>query len=129
MNIYTSYFAKTNQLLNNGYSNLISIAGKCPDNFLNDSRCSQYRKLAPKYVWWKEWHDNNLSNDWYIEKYYETVLNVLDPNQVFLDLTKNNIENAILLCWEGENKFCHRHLVTEWLNNNLGIEVKEIIIF
>ena len=126
MNIYTSYFAKTNKLLDKGFDNLISIAGKCPDNFLNDSRCSQYRDLAPKYIWWKEWHDKNLSNDWYIEKYNETVLNLLNPSQVFLDLTKNNTKDAIILCWEGPNKFCHRHLIAKWLMNHLKIEITEI---
>ena len=53
-----------------------------PDNFLstrlNDNRCWEYKKLAPKYNWWKEWHNNQLSNEWYIKKYYETVLNKLN---------------------------------------------------
>ena len=125
-NIYTSYFAKTNKLLDKGLKNLISIAGKCPDDFLINHYCTQYKKLAPKYIWWKEWHDNNLSNEWYIEKYNETVLNLLDPNQIFFDLTKNNTEDAVILCWECPNKFCHRHLIAEWLMKHLKIEITEI---
>lgn len=130
MKIYTSYFDNVNNLLDLGYKNLISIAGKCPNNFLstrlNDNRCWEYKKLAPKYNWWKEWHDNQLSNEWYIKKYYETVLNKLNPTEVVKELFKHNSkENAILLCWE-KNEFCHRHIVAEWLNKNLNIEIIEL---
>lgn len=130
MKIYTSYFNNVNNLLNLGYKNLISIAGKCPNNFLstrlNDNRCWEYKKLAPKYNWWKEWRDNQLSNEWYIKKYYETVLNKLNPIEVVKELFKSNSkENAILLCWE-KNEFCHRHIVAEWLNKNLNIEIIEL---
>ena len=43
----------------------------------------QCKKLAPKYTWWKEWHDGELSNEQYTEKYYETVLNQLEPQKIF----------------------------------------------
>lgn len=53
--LYTSYFKKKNELLNMGFTRLISIAGACPADFLstrlNDNRCIEYRKLAPKYSW------------------------------------------------------------------------------
>lgn len=34
----------------------INISGKAPDWFLTDYRL-EYRKLAPKYQWWTEWHE------------------------------------------------------------------------
>ena len=42
--IYTSYFSNINNLLKYNFTNLISIAEKCPDNF----QFKQYRKLASK---------------------------------------------------------------------------------
>ena len=49
----------------------------------------------PKYIWWKEWHDNKLSNSWYEEQYFNTVLNKLNVTKVLLDLG----DSPILLCY------------------------------
>jgi hypothetical protein len=53
---------------------------------------------------------------------YQKILDSLDPRKVFEDLG----EDAILLCWERPGKFCHRRLVAEWLEQNLGVTVPEI---
>lgn len=109
----TSYFAKNAKNLN-----AISIAGKSPDWYTG----REYKALAPKYEWWIKWKTEGLSEQWYIEQYYKTVLRHLNPQQVYNELG----ENAILLCWEGPDKFCHRHLIAKWFKATLGIEVKEI---
>ena len=119
--IYTSYFGNLKNLLN---FKLVSIAGESSSEFIaliDDNKFIEYKKLAPKYSWWKEWHDGKFDNDWYVEKYYKTVLNLLDPNKVFLELTENNTKDVVLLCWEEPNEFCHRHIVAKWLNENLNI--------
>lgn len=99
-------------------TNGISIAGKAPSFYHG----REYKKLAPKYSWWEKWKDGKISNNDYINLYYETVLDKLNPQQVYNELG----ENAVLLCWENKEKFCHRHIVAEWLENNLDIEVKEL---
>lgn len=88
----------------------VSIAGKAPNTY----KGVQFKILAPKYSWWKEWHDNHLSNDWYKAKYQETVLNMLDPRIIAqkLQVLGNNV---VLLCYEDSEEFCHRHLVSQWL--------------
>jgi hypothetical protein len=53
---------------------------------------------------------------------YRKILDKLDPQEVFEDLG----ENAIMLCWEPPGKFCHRRLVAEWLEENLGVRVPEL---
>ena len=108
----TSYFA------NYKGENGVSIAGKCPDWY----KGRQYKKLAPKYDWWKKWHDENLSEEWYTQKYYETVLSKLDAKEVYEELGSD----VVLLCWERSEKFCHRHLIAEWLENELGIKITEL---
>lgn len=120
MCIFTSYFGNKHYLLSSGYKNLWSIAGITPEWFYHVGE--RYSKLAPKYSWWKEWHDNSLSEEWYIEKYYKTVLDKLNQNDVILELGNN----AVLLCYEGSGKFCHRRIVANWIENNTGINVKEI---
>jgi len=64
--------------------------------------------------------DGNQKN--YTEKYQTEILDKLDPAQVYKELG----ENAILLCWEGPKKFCHRQLIAKWFKEKLGIEVTEI---
>jgi len=34
-------------------------------------------------------------------------------------------EDAILLCWEKPGEFCHRRVVAEWLERELGTSVTE----
>ena len=124
--MYTSYFAKRKKLLEMGYSNLISIAGKSMDDFIKfygDDICKhEYKKLAPKYWFFLKYKTDGDEN-YYIEQYNKEVIEKLDPNLVFKELG----DDAVLLCWESPKKFCHRHLVADWLNKKLGIEVKEIV--
>lgn len=108
----TSYFAKYKG------ENGVCIAGGVPSWF----KSRVYKKLAPKYWFFKKWKDGEFTNEDYIKYYYKEVLDKLDAKQVYKELG----EDAVLLCYENPNDFCHRHLVAEWLEKELGIEVKEI---
>ena len=110
MALYTSYFSFVHNI---PADHLVSVAGTAPKGFSG----TQYRRLAPKYEWWKQWHDEKLSNEWYIEKYNETVLSVINPLDVLLELGNDKI----LLCWESPDKFCHRHLIAQWLKKSGAI--------
>ena len=64
--IYTGYWAKIHDYELN-HLTPVGISGWSPSGYTGKT----YKKLAPKYSWWREWHDNNLSEKWYAEKYYE----------------------------------------------------------
>ena len=127
--IYTSYFGNIKKVKADiPDAAFISIAGRTPDWFIG----VKFPRLMPKYVWWKEWHDtfwadlnSQESRDWYIKKYRETVLASLDILQ-----TARDIKDAVgwhipvLLCYETPEKFCHRHIVADWLNSG-RVEAKE----
>ena len=100
----------------------VSIAGNAPDYYQG----IQFKTLAPKYSWWKEWHDKKLSNDWYKEKYQETVLNQLNPKVIANRLNAFG-ENVVLLCYEKSGEFCHRQLVAGWLRE-ANVPVQEYMI-
>lgn len=111
--------------------NAISIAGKCPEWY----KGKQYKKLAPKYSWWEKWHNGEYDNQEYIRLYYETVLNKLDPIEVLKEMCNlleikfegvNQPLDIVILCWETPEKFCHRHIVAEWLERELGIVIVEL---
>ena len=85
-----------------------------------------YPKLAPKLSFWKIWHDNigkipeEENNQYYVQEYWNQVLSKLDPEQVYREL-----DNSILLCYEANTEFCHRHIVAAWFEILLGVEVPE----
>ena len=122
--IYTSYFAKLKSLPENIIP--ISICGKAPDWY----KGLQYKKLAPKYGFFMEWKKNH-DNNYYIKCFSEQVLDKLNVLTVMRDLidlvnsTEDHIGKEIaLICYEKPSDFCHRHLVSKWLNSN-GIKCKE----
>jgi hypothetical protein len=54
----------------------------------------------------------------------ETFMRQLEPLDAKAIL-KEVGEDAILLCWEKPGEFCHRRVVAEWLERELGISVPE----
>ena len=116
--IYTSYFANLKKLPNNIVP--IAISASVP----NSIDILRYKKLAPTYNILNDYKQtNNIDN--YIKEYYNQILNKLNPQEVINELYKlSNNKDLALICYEKYDKFCHRQLVAEWLNNH-GIEVKE----
>ncbi|MDO8640243.1 MAG: hypothetical protein Q7R33_01755 [Nitrosarchaeum sp.] len=108
----TSYFAKSAKK-----PNAVSIAGKAPVWFTG----RQYKKLAPKY-WFFQKYKEDGDVEFYKIQYQKEVLDKLDPKTVFMELG----DNAVILCWEAPDKFCHRHLVAKWLSEKLGVIINEI---
>jgi hypothetical protein len=107
----TSYYSK-----NAKNPNAVSIAAKCPKWY----KGREYKKLAPKYWFFKKYKEDG-DEESYTKSYYKEVLNKLNPREVYNELG----EDAVILCWEAPDKFCHRHIVAEWLSDNLVIEIKE----
>ena len=111
-------------------TNLVCIAGYAPKFFYELDGARFYSDLAPKREWWMEWHDKFSydpecaeSVSWYSKKYIDTVLYNLNPIRVIEELG----DNAVMLCYETPDKFCHRHLVARWLKMNIPhIQVEEV---
>jgi len=106
-----------------------------PGWWKDGQRFRRLNAVAPLRLWWNEWHEkfkagyeSNESKTWYSDKYRSTVLNRLDPTNILAEINKmaGNM-NAYLLCYETPEKFCHRHLLAEWLNLNAGLNITEWI--
>lgn len=99
------------------FSNVVSIsysitpgtAGKLVQRGI---KYSHYKPLAPD---WKSivgpYKDGLITENEYVRRYH-LQLDKLDPKKVVEELG----ENAILLCYETPNLFCHRHIVARWLS-------------
>ena len=92
----TSYFSKSGHL-----EKVVSIARGVP-------------------IGWKGRQYLNLAPPWELINQYKT--DKLNPEKVYNELG----DDAILLCWEKSNTFCHRYIVAEWFYKNLQIEVEEL---
>lgn len=108
----TSYYSKSWQ-----HPNAVSIAGKCPEFYTG----RQFRALAPKLSFFLKYKSDGDESH-YIECYNREVLGLLDARIVYDVLGSD----AVLLCWEDPNKFCHRHLIADWFQAQLGINVTEL---
>ena len=116
--MWTGYFGKVKSYAKDKGYRFVSIA-----RFNRFWKGDEYKKLAPPAEIIKV-EDKEL----YTKLYYERVLDKLNPKEVYNELG----ENAVLLCYEkyedcrNGKTFCHRHIVAEWLQKELGIEVKEL---
>lgn len=122
MQIYTSYFAKLRKLPEDVVP--ISICGRAPEWYTG----LQYKKLAPKYWFFKQYCDDHDESH-YTKCFKEEVTGVLKADEVILSLQglltgPNKGKDIALICYEKPTDFCHRHLVAEWLNEN-GYECEE----
>ncbi len=106
----TSCFAKYKE------SDGVSIAIKIPPGFIRLT----YSDLFPKWSFLKKYKQDK-DEIAYTKEYYKQVLSKLDSQKVWDDL-----KDSTLLCWEKSDKFCHRHIVAEWLEKELGVEVFEV---
>ena len=107
----TSYFNKYKG------SNAVSICLRPPYWY----KGREFKELAPP-LWLFLKYKKDYDKNFYIENYYKEVLDKLDPQDIYNKLG----EDVVLLCWENPDEFCHRHLVAEWLEWELGIEIKEL---
>ena len=117
MKVLTSYYGKAQKLRKDNIL-VVNIAVKKPNWFQGIS----YVKLFPERGMLK------LDEVEYTER-YEAILSRLAPMQVYRDLDtmmRNYGASAVaLVCWEKPDKFCHRHLVSKWFKEKLGMDVKE----
>lgn len=116
--IYTSYYAVQKKLPEDVVC--ISISRGIPSWYHGKS----YNKLAPLWDTVKRYKNGGLWT-WYIEEYYDTVLNKLDPQEVYKDLMEiSGGKDVVLLCYEKSGDNCHRHLVAGWFEK-AGIKCVE----
>ena len=127
MEIATGYFARAKAYVEQGYA-LISIARKTPWFLAKELTLYSLSELAPTDEI-LELKDNPKK---YSERFRKEVLGKADYQhllrQMELIARQENAEGVVLMCYEAPDKFCHRHLVAEWLGNELGTIINEVHI-
>lgn len=116
--IYTGYYAKLKNYLDAGLTP-VSISGSIPD-FMQGYLWWKF--LAPSWDIFSKWKTGEIDEFGYVQRYIPERLEVLDKAKLKEALL--SLDNPILLCYEKEG-FCHRHVLADWIENNLGIRVDE----
>lgn len=115
--IVTSYFANHRKLKNEGFA-VVSIARFPPGS------CKGILDFAPSEDLVRGSKSGTLSEEYYKACYIKMLDNI--PVSRALELVNILKEgNYALCCFCGKNKFCHRHLLAEWLNRNYECNIKE----
>lgn len=125
MEIATGYFARAKSYAEMGYA-LVSIARVAPWFLAKECNVYSCDCLAPT--------DEILAlkdnPDEYVPKYRREILRNLKADDVYHRLymiaRQENTDKVVLMCYESPEKFCHRHLIAEWLTNNLGRRTEEV---
>lgn len=117
MKVYTSYFSNAKRLGANGIE-IVGIALYPPKWFTGVS----IKSLAPSYSIFKY----SSTQEEYIARFKSEILSKLDAKSTYERIKSfSNGKDVALCCFETPHEFCHRHLVAEWLNNELGLQIEE----
>lgn len=110
--IYTSYYARAKNFPDMTH---IRISTSAPKWYPIETKALP--ELYPGFDLVNAYKSGQASEAEYIRQYREK-LAALDKNKILQKIQQlSETEDVLLLCYEKEGDFCHRHLVAEWLGN------------
>jgi hypothetical protein len=115
---HTSYFAS--KKLGYANMNIVGISRSVP-KFVK-MNINVFEPLCPSWGLITVYKEGRITDVQYTRNYHGAILDQLDPEKIYQALG----EDAVLLCWEGPGKFCHRHIVAEWLKSALKVNITEL---
>ena len=120
MEVRTSYFA--NHKKYKDYIRL-SIAKFPPPN----SYDFNIYFLAPSTYLLQSYKDGTISEEEYVKEYTQQLNDFSKDIENFVNVLKNDFvdKKVVLLCYE-KDKFCHRHILAEYLNKPSNLDITEI---
>ena len=122
----TSYFANFRKLDKNKYI-AVSIARITPVGF--DIKVEEF---APEKSTLFNYKNGKINEEQYTKEYTEQLDELFDDGIMVNTLSRlNNLEKrynkeVVLLCYEGKEKFCHRHILSKYINDKFNLDIREI---
>lgn len=122
----TSYFANFKKLDKEDYVG-VSIALYTPDNIM-----VRILDFAPSKNLLMRYKQGLVNEEQYTKEYTEQLDELFDDGSMvnhisFLKhLEKSEQKEVVLLCYEGKGKFCHRHILVDFLKEKFNMIISEI---
>lgn len=115
----TGYFKQIKDNLSFGYVSISLYPSK------NKNVSYEFKSLAPNWKLSKMYKSKQLSDSEFEKEYLEH-LNNLDAKTIFeqINFLTGNSE-PILMTHGNKSSFCHRHIVAQWFEENLEVEIEE----
>lgn len=122
----TSYFANFRKLDKNKYI-AVSITRITPVGF--DIKVEEF---APEKSTLFNYKNGKINEEQYTKEYTEQLDELFDDGIMvntlsrLNDLEKRYNKEVVLLCYEGKEKFCHRHILSKYINEKFNLDIREI---
>ena len=121
---YTSYYANYRK-----FKGMFRVS--ISRTALSNSCDLQLTKLAPTAELLQKYKNNSITNEEYTSVYHNQLLRLENNGYIAkfvkaLSTLQELKEDVVLLCYEKSGKFCHRHLLAEYLNNNHNTNIREL---
>ena len=122
----TSYFANFRKLDKNKYI-AVSIARITPVGI--DIKVEEF---APEKSTLFNYKNGKINEEQYTKEYTEQLDELFDDGIMVNTLSRlNDVEKrynkeVVLLCYEGKEKFCHRHILSKYINDKFNLDIREI---
>jgi hypothetical protein len=113
MQVYTSYYYKYPIIKKTGLYTCYCISNGNPYNL------PVLKGLVPEWNLVRQYQEGKIN----IEGYTQIYIEQLEDTCKDLNVIAKLLDNSCLFCFERMGKFCHRHVFTEWFNQNYGQEV------
>lgn len=129
MQIYTSYFANLKTLEEAGIY-CVAICSKVPDFFKGPNLESVAPSKSILYEY-KNSQQTDADREHYRQRYENEILcayrfhpEYLTDRLAYFSSVEGN-KDVALLCYERPEDFCHRHILAEWMNERLDVNIIE----
>ena len=117
--IYTGYYSKMKDYKDAGLKT-VSISRTIPESVTVDDRIPS---LYPDDSLLFGYRNGNIDEmeytSWYLRK-----IKKLGVENIISEIKRCG-DNLVLLCWEAPDKFCHRHILADYLNKNSDLNITE----
>ena len=129
MEIYTSYFSMGNKIKAK-FKGKVCMLDITRFGLVNSGCNFRYSKVAPDANTLNLYKYGAIDEHEYCKRYREETLKYLNIDEVFTDFDiykrATGADVIVLVCYEIPSKFCHRHLLAQWITENSQYTVEEL---
>ena len=119
--IYTSYYSN--------YKNFKGFLRIGISRTVPTKSCDLILKfLAPSSSTLFDYKQGKIGEEEYTRRYLSSLNDVKGHGTlaILVNYLKNNHRDIVLLCYESPDKFCHRHILADFLNQEYDLDIKEL---